>query len=88
MLAVFVERAERLFVIRASQAEPAPVIRKIEFFKATGPFESNSARCRSREPSRQKYPSEPAHSLQIFQDPGGTFSEINMLICYVDASNE
>lgn len=71
--------------IAASQAETAPVIRKIEFFRATGPFESNSARCRSQELSLKK---KGAHSLQIFLDPGGTFSQINMLICYVNSLNE
>ncbi len=46
--------------IAASQAETAPVIRKIEFFRATGPFEFNSTRCRSREHSLQKDTSVPA----------------------------
>lgn len=29
-----------------------------------------------------------AHTLQIFLDPGGTFRQINMLICYVSSLNE
>lgn len=74
--------------IAASQAETAPVIRKIEFFRATGPFESNSARCRSQELSLRKKKKKGAHSLQIFLYPGGTFSQINMLICYVNSLNE
>jgi len=49
--------------IAASQAETAPVIRKIEFFRASGPFESDSARCRSQEPSLQKDKSIPTITL-------------------------